>query len=93
MIVSFPDKRTAAVFRGKMPNGFPSDLGSASRRKLAALDAAAALDDLLEPPGNQLEALKDDRSGQHRIRVNDPWRLCFLWRDGQALNIEITDYH
>lgn len=93
MIVSFRDKRTAAVFKGKMPKGFPSDLGSVSRRKLAALDAAAVLEDLREPLGNQLEALKDDRAGQHSIRVNDKWRVCFVWRDGQAHDVEITDYH
>jgi proteic killer suppression protein len=76
-----------------MPKGFPSDLGSVSRRKLMALDAAAALEDLREPPGNHLEALKDDRAGQQSIRVNDQWRLCFVWRDGDAYEVEITDYH
>jgi proteic killer suppression protein len=93
MIVSFRDKRTAAVFRGKMPKGFPTDLGSVSRRKLIALDAATALEDLRQPLGNQLEALKDDRAGQHSIRVNDQWRLCFVWRDGNAYEVEVTDYH
>jgi proteic killer suppression protein len=58
-----------------------------------ALDAAAALEDLREPPGNHLEALKDDRAGQQSIRVNDQWRLCFVWRDGDAYEVEITDYH
>jgi proteic killer suppression protein len=76
-----------------MPKGFPSDLGSVSRRRLMALDAADALEDLREPPGNQLEALKDDRAGQHSIRVNDQWRLCFVWRDGNAYEVEIADYH
>ncbi|HEY3846582.1 MAG TPA: type II toxin-antitoxin system RelE/ParE family toxin [Acetobacteraceae bacterium] len=92
MIVSFRDKRSAAVFKGKMPKGFPSDIASVSRRKLAALDAAAALDDLREPVGNHLEALKDDRSGQHPIRVNDQWCVCFVWRDGRAYDVEIADY-
>lgn len=58
-----------------------------------AVDAAAALEDLRQPPGNQLEALKDDRAGQHSIRVNDQWRLCFVWRDGNAHKVEIAEYH
>ena len=93
MIESFRDKRTVAVFRGKMPKGFPSGIAKAARRKLRVLDAAGALEDLRSPPGNHLEALSGDRAGQHSIRVNDQWRVCFAWRDGGAHDVEITDYH
>jgi toxin HigB-1 len=93
MIESFRDRRTAAVFRGQLPKGFPTDLAAAARRKLRYLDAAATLEDLRQPPGNRLEALIGRRRGQHSIRVNDQWRLCFVWRDGAAHDVEITDYH
>ncbi len=86
MIESFRDKRTAAVFQGRMPKGFPSDIANVARRKLR-------LDDLRVPPANRLEALTDDRAGQHSIRVNDQWRLCFIWSDGAAHEVEIVDYH
>ena len=93
MIQSFRDKRTAAVFLGKMPKGFPSDIASVARRKLRMLDAAVALNDLRSPPGNHLEALSKDRAGQHSIRINDQWRVCFVWRDGNPHEVEIMDYH
>ncbi len=93
MIQSFRDKRTAAVFQGRLPKGFPADVLKVAQRKLAMLDAATVLGDLKAPPNNQLEALKRDRLGQHSIRVNDKWRLCFVWRDGDAHDVEITDYH
>jgi proteic killer suppression protein len=93
MIVSFIDKRTAAVFEGRSPKGFPSDLLTVARRKLGYLDAAATLDDLRSPPGNRLEALSGDRVGRHSIRVNSQFRVCFLWRDGNAHDVEIVDYH
>jgi proteic killer suppression protein len=93
VIESFHDKRTAAVFAGRMPKGFPSDIATAARRKLRMLDAAVQLDDLRNPPGNRLEALEGDRAGQHSIRVNDQWRVCFVWRDGGAHRVEIVDYH
>ena len=76
-----------------MPKGFPSDLAKASRRKLRMLAAAIRLDDLRQPPANHLEALTGNRAGQHSIRVNDQWRLCFIWRDGDAYEAEIVDYH
>jgi proteic killer suppression protein len=62
-------------------------------RKLRQLDAATDLGDLASPPGNHLEALKGDRRGQHSIRINDQWRICFVWRDGDAFDVEIVDYH
>lgn len=93
MIESFRDKRTAAVFQGQMPKGFPSDIANAAQRKLRMLDAAVQLDDLRSPPGNHLEALSGDRTGQHSIRVNDQWRVCFIWSDGAAHAVEILDYH
>ena len=91
MIRSFVDKRTAAIWADRMPKGFASDLGTVARRKLRAL-AAARLDDLRLPPGNRLEALVGNRTGQHSIRVNDQWRLCFVWRDGDAWDVKIVDY-
>ena len=93
MIQSFRDKRTAAVFQGKMPKGFPSDIASVARRKLRMLDAVVALDDLRSPPGNHLEALSKDRAGEHSIRINNQWRVCFVWRDGNSHEVEIVDYH
>jgi proteic killer suppression protein len=64
-----------------------------ARRKLLLIDSAAALHDLAIPPGNRLEALRGDRTGQHSIRINDQYRVCFVWRDGDAFNVEIVDYH
>jgi proteic killer suppression protein len=93
MILSFRDKRTAAVAGGRLPKGFPPDLLTSARRKLGYLDAAARLEDLRSPPGNRLEAMAGDRAGQHSIRVNDQWRVCFVWRDGNAEDVEIVDYH
>jgi len=93
MIVSFSDKRTAAVFSGRLPKGFPSDLLAVARRKLGYLHAATNLDDLRSPPGNRLEALSGNRAGQHSVRVNDQFRLCFVWRAGHAEHVEIVDYH
>jgi proteic killer suppression protein len=93
MIETFRDKRTASVWRGKRPSGFPQDIFAAARRKLGYLDAAGKLDDLRAPPGNRLEALGGDRVGQHCIRVNDQWRVCFVWRLQGAWDVEIVDYH
>jgi toxin HigB-1 len=76
-----------------MPKGFPSDLAKATRRKLRMLAAATSLEDLRSPPGNHLEALSGEREGQHSIRVNDQWRLCFAWRQGDAYDVEVVDYH
>lgn len=93
MIKSFRDKRTAAVFAGRVPKGFPSDLAGVARRKLVLMDKATTLHDLRVPPNNRLEALTADRAGQHSIRVNDQFRLCFVWRDGNIHDVEFVDYH
>ena len=93
VIRSFADKCTAAVWNDRIPKGFPNDLAKVSRRKLRMLAAATGLDDLRKPPGNRLEALDGDREGQHSIRINDQWRLCFVWRNGDAYDVEIVDYH
>jgi toxin HigB-1 len=93
VIRSFADKRTAAVWNDRMPKGFPSDLAKVSRRKLRMLASATRIEDLRQPPANRLEALAGDRVGQHSIRVDDQWRLCFVWRDGDAYDVEIVDYH
>ena len=92
MIRSFKDKTTEAVFAGECPKGFPSQILRVARRKLEMVNAAAVLTDLRAPPANHLEALKGDRAGQHSIRINDQWRVCFVWADG-AENVEICDYH
>jgi len=93
VIRSFKNKTSEAVSTGKAPKGFPADLVRVAQRKLFMLDNAAELVDLRVPPGNRLEALKGDRAGQHSIRINDQFRICFRWTDGGAEDVEITDYH
>jgi toxin HigB-1 len=93
MIKGFKDPAAEALFNDEVPKGFPADIVKVARRKLAYLNAATRLDDLKSPPGNRLEALKGDRNGQHSIRVNDKYRLCFVWTDEGAKEVEITDYH
>ncbi len=93
MIKSFADKVTAAVFSGQEVRRMPKPLQQAARRKLAMIDAASSLEALKVPPGNRLEALKHDRKGQHSIRINDRWRVCFRWEAGNAWGVEIVDYH
>ena len=93
MIKSFADKRTAAIFAGHTVRGLPLQLQKRARAKLLAIDAANRLNDLLIPPGNRLEALRADRRGQYSIRINDRWRICFVWRDGESWEVEIVDYH
>ena len=92
MIQSFKCKDTLALFEGKSPRRFKA-LAKVAERKIAQLDAAQTLAFLKAPPGNHLEALKDDRKGQHSIRINDQWRICFVWQDGHAHHVEIVDYH
>jgi proteic killer suppression protein len=92
MIRTFADKDTEALFNGNRVRRFVN-IEAVARRKLVQLNAAATLDFLRVPPGNRLEALKGDRAGQYSIRVNDQFRVCFHWQDGDALDVEIVDYH
>ena len=93
MIRSFADKQTAAVFGGHRVKSLQAQLQEVARRKLKAVDAAAEINDLRIPPGNHLERLSGDRRDQWSIRLNDQWRVCFRWADGDAHDVEITDYH
>ena len=93
MIKSFRNKTTEAVFNGEAPKGFPADLVGVARRKLRYLNAANGLGDLRAPPGNRLEALMGDRRGQHSIRINDQFRVCFIWTAEGPTEVEIVDYH
>ncbi len=97
VIVSFADKGTEDVFDGRTTKGArkacPSDLLRIARRKLDMLNQAAALGDLRVPPSNRLEKLRGDREGQHSIRINDQWRVCFRWTESGAEDVEIVDYH
>jgi toxin HigB-1 len=94
VIKTFADRGTKEFWDTGTSQGMPPpNLRNAAKKKLAMLHAAAKLEDLRLPPGNRLEALRRDREGQHSIRINDQFRVCFLWRDGDAYAVEITDYH
>jgi proteic killer suppression protein len=93
LIRSFKDADTELLWRTGKSRRIPANLKRVAMRKLEMLDAAEKLTDLLVPPGNRLEALTGDRMGQHSLRVNDQYRLCFVWRDGNAFDVEIVDYH
>ena len=93
MIRSFRDKETRKLFDRERSRAVPGALKKPALRRLLILDAAESLEDLRVPPGNRLEKLKGDRSGQHSIRINDRYRICFVWRDGAADAVEIVDYH
>lgn len=93
MIRSFASKETAAIFTGLAVRRLPLDMQQTARRKLKQLDAARMIDELRIPPGNRLETLKGDRKGLWSIRINDQWRICFRWEDGNAEDVEIVDYH
>lgn len=93
MIKSFRCRETERIFRGRFSRRLPRDVQRLAARKLEILAAAGSLDTLRVPPSNRLEKLKGDRSGQHSIRINDQWRICFVWRDGDATEVEIVDYH
>jgi len=92
VIRSFKDRRTEALYRSETPATFRA-IESVALRKLDMLDAATRLSDLRAPPGNRLETLKGNRRGQHSIRINDQWRICFVWRESGAEMVEIVDYH
>lgn len=93
MIKSFGDRATGRLFGRERVRRYPAELQRTMLRKLVVVDAAEAIDDLRVPPGNRLEKLKGDRAGQHSIRINDQWRICFRWTDGDAHEVEIVDYH
>lgn len=93
MIRSFRCPETEKLFRRERTRKIPPDILRTALRKLVQLDAAVTLDDLRVPPGNRLEALRSDREGQHSIRINDQWRICFVWNDGAVEGVEIIDYH
>jgi proteic killer suppression protein len=93
VIQSFADADTERVWRRERVRRFGSDLQRMANRKLLIIDAAETLNDLQVPPGNRLERLRGDRSGQYSIRINDRWRICFTWSAAGATEVEITDYH
>jgi len=93
MIRNFRSRETEKIWNGVRSKRLPQDIQQMARRKLRMLNNARSLNDLRVPPANRLEALKGSRSGQHRIRINDQWRICFVWMDGDAGNVEIVDYH
>ena len=93
MVKSFASKETEKLFNREISRKFQQSVQQIARRKLEILDATEVLQDLRIPPSNHLEKLSGDRKGQYSIRINKQWRLCFEWRDGDAYNVEIVDYH
>ena len=93
MIRNFADKEAEKIWSGTPSRRLPADIQSVARRKLRMLNNAFTLDDLRVPPANRLEALKGSRKDQYGIRINDQWRICFRWNHGDAIDVEIVDYH
>ncbi len=93
MIIEFSSRETEKVWRGEVSRKLPRDIQQIALRKLFMLDKAQTLNDLRVPPANRLEALKNDRKGQHSIRINDQWRICFVWTAHGPKQVEIVDYH
>jgi proteic killer suppression protein len=93
VIKSFKDEETEKIFRRERSKRLPTDIQDTAYRKLAMIHSANKIIDLRSPPGNRLEKLGGDRAGQWSIRINDQWRICFEWQNGDAYNVEITDYH
>lgn len=93
MIRDFVDKEAEKIWHGTPSRRVPAGIQAVARRKLRMLNSAVTLDDLRIPPGNRLEALKGNRRGQHSIRINEQWRICLQWKDGDAYCVEIVDYH
>ena len=93
MIIGFASKETERIWRGEVSRRLPRNIQQVALRKLFMLDKAQSLSDLRVPPANRLEALKDDRKGQHSIRINDQWRICFVWTGNGPGAVEIVDYH
>lgn len=93
VIRNFTDREAERIWGGTPSRRLPADIQAVARRKLRMLNNAVALDDLRVPPANRLEALKGNRKGQYSIRINDQWRICFRWKEGDAHDVEIVDYH
>jgi len=93
MIRSIRDRETQKVWSGEGSRRLPGEIQDVALRKLRLINAASRLEDLRIPPGNRLEALSGDRRGEHSIRINQQWRICFRWIDGEAEDVEICDYH
>ncbi|HEY5649466.1 MAG TPA: type II toxin-antitoxin system RelE/ParE family toxin [Nitrospiria bacterium] len=93
MIKGFKDKEAGKIWQGRASRRLPMNIQNVARRKLRMLNNAMTLTDLKIPPANRLEAMKGSRKGQHSIRINDQWRICFVWIRGNAENVEIVDYH
>ncbi|MBL1142073.1 MAG: type II toxin-antitoxin system RelE/ParE family toxin [Proteobacteria bacterium] len=93
MIRNFKCEQTELIWNGQVTSKLPHSIQSVARRKLRMLNNAATLNDLRVPPANRLEKLKGNRTGQHSIRINNQWRICFIWENSNALNVEIVDYH
>jgi proteic killer suppression protein len=93
MIKSFRSRETEKIWNGIRSKSLPQSIQQIARRKLRMLNNARSINDLRVPPANRLEALRGNRKGQHSIRINDQWRICFVWMDGDAVNVEIVDYH
>jgi proteic killer suppression protein len=93
VIQNFRCQETERIWKGNSSRRLPADIQRITLRKLTQLSAAAVLNDLRVPPGNRLDALKGNLAGRHSIRINDQWRICFLWKDGHAHEVEIVDYH
>lgn len=93
MIRNFADREAEKIWSGVASRRLPAGIQAVARRKLRMLNSAAVLEDLRIPPANRLEGLKGDRKGWHSIRINDQWRVCFRWKDGDAHDVEIVDYH
>ncbi len=93
MIINFDSKETEKIWNGFVSKKLPTDIQSVARRKLRILNNAVNLNDLRIPPNNRLEALKGDKKGVFSIRINDQWRICFKWQNGNALSVKIEDYH
>jgi proteic killer suppression protein len=93
MIKNFKDRETQGIWEGRRSRRLPNNIQAVARRKLRMLNNAKNIDDLRIPPANRLEALKGKRKGQHSIRINDQWRICFIWSNHEASKVEIVDYH
>ncbi|MCU0510294.1 MAG: type II toxin-antitoxin system RelE/ParE family toxin [Anaerolineae bacterium] len=93
MIKSFKNEETESIYQRRRSRRLPPEIQEAALRKLRMLNSAVVVQDLRSPPGNRLEKLSGDREGQYSIRINDQWRVCFIWRGSDAFDVEITDYH